>query len=141
VLQFSAVDEVDSAFLVDRPVVYQDSPSIADVTAWARCILHEGDARYEDLFVEYLHVKNPEWSYEKEWRIAAPGRRPDDDELFGDYGFNPRELTAIYFGPGCPDGDRADFLKLLAHGFEHVEAYEMLSDTRRARLVPRPVPK
>ena len=100
-----------------------------------------GEKNYRDLFTEYLYVKTCAWSYEKEWRIAAPGRRPDDDELFGDYGFNPLELTAIYLGPKCPDGDRADLLKLLAHGFEHVEAYEMLSDTRRARLVPRHVPR
>jgi hypothetical protein len=59
--------------------------------------------------------------------------------LFGDYEFHPRELTAIYFGPKCSDGDRADLLKLLSHGLEHVKVYEMLLDTPHARLVSRPV--
>lgn len=139
VLEFFAVEEVDSAFQVARPVLYQDAPSIAEASAWVRCMLGEDGARYQDLFEEYLYVKKPEWSYEKEWRIPAPGRRPDDDELFGDYGFHPRELMAIYFGPRCPDGDRADLLKLLAYGLDHVKAHEMLFDTQHARLVSRPV--
>jgi hypothetical protein len=139
VLEFFAVEDVDSALLMARPVAYEDTPSIADANAWASCILHEGDARYQDLFKEYLYVKKCEWSYEKEWRIPAPGRRPDDSELFGDYGFNLRELTAIYFGHECPEQDRDDLLRLLAHEFEHVKAYQMDLDTQQARLVARPV--
>lgn len=140
VLQFFAVEEVDSAFLAARPVVYQDSaPSIADANAWVSCMLGQGEKSYQDLFMEYLCVKTCAWSYEKEWRIPAPGRRPEDNELFGDYGFNPRELTAIYFGPKCPDEDRADLLKLLAHGLEHVQAHEMSFDVPQARLVSRSI--
>jgi hypothetical protein len=52
----------------------------------------------------------------------------DDSELLGDYGFHPRELTGIYFGPKCPDGDRSDLLNLLSHGLEHVKVYEMIFD-------------
>jgi hypothetical protein len=140
VLQFSAVKEVDSAFLAARPVVYQDTPpSIADVNAWVSCMLGSGEKSYQDLFKEYLYVKTCEWSNEKEWRIPAPGRRPEDGELFGDYGFHPRELTAIYFGPKCPEGDRVDLLALLSHGLEHVQANEMVYDTQQARLVSRPI--
>jgi hypothetical protein len=56
VLEFFALKEVDSAFQVARPVVYRDAPSIASAEAWAKCFLREGDARYEDLFMEYLYV-------------------------------------------------------------------------------------
>ena len=70
---------------------------------------------------------------------SAPGRRPDDSELFGDYGFHPRELTAIYFGPHCSDEDRRDLLALLAHGLEHVQAHQMSFDTQQARLVSHPI--
>jgi hypothetical protein len=103
------------------------------------CMLGEGETRYPDLFMEYLHVKTPAWSYEKEWRIPVPGRREDDAELFGDYGFDPRELTAIYFGPKCPTEDRAELLKLITLGLRHVKAYEMLFDVRQARLVSQPI--
>lgn len=141
VLEFFAVEEVDSAFQIARPVVYQDTPpSIADATAWVSCMLGEGEKNYGDLFTEYLYVKTCAWSYEKEWRIPAPGRRPDDSELFGDYGFHPRELTAIYFGPNCPDADRTDLLALLTHGLEHVQAHQMSFDIPQARLVSRPTP-
>jgi hypothetical protein len=102
-------------------------------------MLGEGEIQYQDLFMEYLYVKTPDWSYEKEWRIPVPGRRSEDSELFGDYGFNPRELTAIYLGPKCSAEDRADLPKLLTHGLEHVNAYEMLFDTRHARLIARPI--
>jgi Protein of unknown function (DUF2971) len=140
VLQFSAVEDVDSVFRVARPVVYQDTPSIADANAWVSCVLHEGDARWQDLFMEYLYVKKREWSYEKEWRVPVPGRRrSDDNELFGDYGFHARELTAIYFGPRCSEQDREDLLKLLAHGLDHVEDYQMDFDTQQARLVARTI--
>ena len=98
-----------------------------------------GEKNYRDLFTEYLYVKTCAWSYEKEWRIPAPGRRPDDSELFGDYGFHRRELTAIYFGPNCPDEDRADLLALLTHGLEHVQAHQMSFDIPQARLVSRPI--
>jgi DUF2971 family protein len=139
VLEFFAVEDVDSVFQLARPVVYQDAPSISEAAAWVSCMLLEGDARWQDLFMEYLYVKTPAWSYEGEWRIPVPGRRPDDSELYGDYGFHPRELTGIYFGPRCPDGDRSDLLKLLLHGLEHVKVYEMIFDTRRARLISQPV--
>jgi hypothetical protein len=140
VLQFFAVKEVDSAFLVARPVVYQDTPpSIADVGTWVNCMLGQGEKSYQDLFTEYLYVKTCEWSYEREWRIPAPGRRPEDSELFGDYGFHPGELTAIYFGPKCSEEDRSDLHKLLAHGLEHVQAHEMLLDVQQAKVVSRAV--
>lgn len=140
VLRFLAVKEVDSAFLVARPVVYQDTPpSIADVNAWVSCMLGQGEKSYQDLFMEYLYVKKCEWSYEKEWRIPAPGRRPEDSELFGDYGFHPSELTAIYFGPNCSDGDRSDLFKLLAHGLGHVQAHEMFLNVQEAKIEARAI--
>jgi hypothetical protein len=142
VLEFFAVKEVDSPFQVARPVVYQDTPpSIADVNAWVSCMLREAETNYRDLFTEYLYVKTCAWSYEKEWRVPAPGRRLDDSELFGDYGFHPRELTAMYFGPNCPDEDRMDLLALLTHGLEHVKAHQMSFDTQQARLVSRLIPR
>lgn len=140
VLQFVAVEEVDSAFLVARPVVYQDTrPSIADVNTWVSCMLGQGEKSYRDLFMEYLYVKKSEWSYEKEWRIPAPGRRPEDSELFGDYGFHPSELTAICFGPKCSEEDRSDLLKLLSHGLEHVQAHEMLLNVQQAKIESRAI--
>jgi len=121
-------------------VIGQTGGKQGTATEWVSCMLGEGgEKNYRDLFTEYLYVKTCAWSYEKEWRIPAPGRRPDDSELFGDYGFHPRELTAIYVGPNCPDEDRADLLALLTHGLEHVQAHQMSFDIPQARLVSRPI--
>ena len=119
VLEFSAVDELDSAFLTARPVVYQDdAPSIADTKQWVNCILGLGEVNYLDLFAEYQYVKTKGWEYEKEWRIVSSAR-PGDHELFHDYEFHPDELTGIYFGYRCSEDDRAELMALLTSGLEH----------------------
>ena len=134
VLEFSAVEELDSAFLVARPVVYQDTPpSVADPEAWVSCMLGQGGTTYWDLFTEYQYVKTNQWSYEKEWRIAS-WARPGEKGLFGVYGFHPDELTGIYFGSKCSAEDRSDLLALLAHGLEHVHAYEAIPDPSQAKF-------
>ena len=139
VLEFSAVDELDSAFLVARPVQYQDTPpAIADPDQWVSCMLGQGGSTYHDLFTEYEYVKTNAWSYEKEWRIVS-WARPGESGLFEDYGFNPRELTGIYFGPKCSIEDRSDLLALLGHGLEHVRAHEAFLDSQQARIAFRPI--
>lgn len=139
VLEFSAIDELDSAFLVARPVIYQDTPpAIADVNTWASCMLGQSESAYWDLFTEYQYVKTTPWSYEKEWRIVS-GARPGETELFADYGFEPPELTGIYFGPQCSAEDRAAMLGLLVHGLEHVQAHEALADSQQAKFTFRAV--
>lgn len=84
VLEFSAIDELDSAFLAARPVIYQDTPpAITDSHTWARCMLGQSESTYRDLFTEYQYVKTTPWSYEKEWRIVS-GARPGESGLFAD---------------------------------------------------------
>lgn len=136
VLEFSSVD-IESAFLVARPVVYQDTaPAIADVNEWVSCML--GQRKYRDLFTEYQYVKTSEWANEKEWRIVS-GARTGETELFGDYGFHLNDLSGIYFGEKCSGDDRRDLMVLLAHGLEHVRAYEAFSDSQQAKFVFRTV--
>ena len=133
VLEFSSVDELDSAFLAARPVIYQDTPpAIADVDTWVNCLLGKG-LDYETLFTESQYIKTTAWSYEKEWRIVS-GNRPGESGLFADYGFHPRELTGIYFGPKCSTADREDLLALRTYGLEHVRAYEAAGDRIQAKF-------
>lgn len=137
VLEFSAVDELDSPFLIARPVVYQDGPpSIADPNEWASCLL--GEATYEDLFTDFQYVKTSPWAYEMEWRIASFAK-PEESGLFGDFGFSPLELTGVYLGPECSSEKREDLLALLVHGLEHVRVYETLPDTQQAKFTFRAI--
>jgi hypothetical protein len=123
VLQFEALDEVDSVFLMARPVVYQDAlPAIANRQAWVRCIVREGKAAFVDLITEYQYVKTTSWSHEREWRLATLARAGDSG-LFSDWGFHPRELSGVYLGPCCSEQDERETLSLLSHGLEHVTAY------------------
>lgn len=134
VLEFSAIDELDSPFLLARPVIYQDGPTaIAGADAWVSWMLGQGTSTDWDLFSEYQYAKTNAWSYEKEWRIVS-GARPDETGLFADYPFYTRELTGIYFGSKCSTEDRAELLSLLAQGLEHVSAYEASLDDQQARF-------
>jgi hypothetical protein len=121
VLQFEAVDQLDSVFLLARPVIYQDTPpGIASKTAWVRCLLEIGPVKYEDLIKEYQYVKTTDWAYEQEWRLVTVG---GGTELFENYGFYPRELVGIYLGAQCSQDDEKEILSLLSHGLDHVLAY------------------
>lgn len=51
------------------------------------------------------------------------------------YGFNPRELRAIYLGISCGGDDRADLLRLLGHGLEQVLVYQAHAENVSARFV------
>ena len=134
VLEFEAVDQLDSVFLVARPVTYQDNPpAIASKQAWARCLLGRGQTTYKDLFTEYQYVKTTAWAYEREWRIVTL-ERPGESGLFADYPFYPRELTGVYLGVRCSEEDEAGILSLLTHGFEHVSAYRARSNGTGAKF-------
>jgi Protein of unknown function (DUF2971) len=134
VLEFESVDQLDSAFLVARPVIYQDTPpAIADKQVWARCILGRGEKTYQDLYTEYQYVKTTAWSYEREWRIVSLARSGESG-LFADYPFHPRELSGIYFGTRCSKEDQTDILSLLTHGLDHVSAYRARAEGVEAKF-------
>jgi cell division protein ZapA (FtsZ GTPase activity inhibitor) len=134
VLEFSAVDEVDSALLLARPVVYQDEPAaIADADKWAECILREG-AEFVDLLRDFQYTKKTAWAYEKEWRVSQMGSRSGETAAFADYGFNPMELTGVYLGPRSSQADKDDVRALLIGDLSHVKTYEASLDQRRLQI-------
>ena len=134
VLEFECVDELDSPYLVARPVIYQDTPpAITSMQVWARRMLGRGETTYRELFKEYQYIKATAWSYEREWRIVSFARSGESG-LFSDYSFNPRELTGIYLGAHCSMEDQAGILSLLTHGFEHVSAYRACVGGAKAKF-------
>jgi hypothetical protein len=123
VLQFEAVDELDSVWLLARPVVYQAAPpAIADPRTWAHCMLRKDQRTYLDLFTEYQYTKTPDWAYEREWRIATFAFLEESGE-FSYWAFNPRELVGVYLGPRCSEEDQTNILALLTEGHEHVRVF------------------
>jgi hypothetical protein len=139
VLEFECVDEIGSPFLVARPVIYQDSlPEIAEKQAWVRCMLGLSDKTITDLFTEYQYIKTMAWSYEKEWRVISFAL-PGESEMFADYLFHPRELSAIYLGERCAEQDLSDILSLLTHGLEHVSAYRAFLNGAQPKFMFRKI--
>jgi Protein of unknown function (DUF2971). len=133
VLEFSAVDEVDSAFLMAKPVIYQNNPPrIASPDVWTKMIFGEDGITYRDLFTEYMYVKTKDWEYEKEWRIVS-GARPFEKEAYGDYGYHPLELTGVYFGPKCSIDMKNEIQPLLCGDLAHVNIYEPKPDIINAK--------
>jgi hypothetical protein len=99
VLEFKCDDDLDSASLAARQIKY--GPNTADLftaEGWAELIVMPPEAALKALFDIATLTKSPDWSYEREWRIATP-KRPDDRDLFSDYPFDARELLKIYLGP------------------------------------------
>jgi hypothetical protein len=140
VLQFEAIDELDSVWLVARPVVYQsEPPAIADARTWARCILRKGHQTYNDLFTEYQYTKTPDWAYEREWRIASFS--PEESGQLSYRGFDPRELVGVYLGPRCLEQDQADILALLTDGLAHVATFRAQINVTAGKFTFEPIPK
>ena len=143
VLQFEAVDRLDSPFLSARPVRYDDSPpAVTRDREWARLMIRSGDWRNERVrsFFDYEYTKTTEWIAEKEWRIASM-KRPGETELYSDDTFNVRELTAVYFGWKCTAEDQSVICALLAHGLDHVKTFEACPDPKTRRYAFNEVPR
>lgn len=138
VLEFEALDAIDSCFLVARQIVYQDSPpDIADLQVWALGMLGHTTLSFADLITRLLtkcqYVKTTDWSSEQEWRIVSSARQGETGD-FIDRCYDPRELSGIYLGERCPAEQRAKLMALLAHGLEHVRVYEALPDNVKAKF-------
>jgi Protein of unknown function (DUF2971) len=87
VLQFEAIDDLDSVWLLARPVAYQAAPpAIADARTWARSMLRKVEQTYLDMFTDYQYIKTPDWAYEREWRMATFARLGESGK-FSDWGF------------------------------------------------------
>ena len=125
-LEFEAVDQFDSVFLVARPVTYQDTPpAIASRQAWARCLLGRDKTTYNDFFTEYQYVKTTDWAYEREWRIVTLS---GDSGLFSDLPFSPRELTGVYLGSRSSEEDEKEIIALLHDELQRVSVFRARSD-------------
>lgn len=108
-LELKCIDELDSAWLMAKPVKYPvEKPAVYTADGWAEIVLRPESA-FEDMFNVAVYTKSPDWSYEAEWRIVSH-KRPVDMGLFTDYKFSPQELGAIYFGPMTSPDDRIKLL-------------------------------
>ena len=107
VLEFRCVDELDSAWLLARPVTYPASkPAVYSADGWAEILTMPHQQAVQTILHTATYTKSPDWSYESEWRVASFKRKTDAGP-FIDYQFAPTELAAVYLGPNMNAEDRA----------------------------------
>ena len=139
VLEFESIDELDSCFLVARPVIYQDArPTIEEAREWVRCLLGPSQTTTLQLLKKYQYTKTMSWAYEREWRIVS-GARSDDTAQFADYSFDPRELSRVFFGSRCSEADQTALQSLLSNGLEHVSCYRAVAGAEDTTFTFRPL--
>lgn len=124
VLEFLCLDELDSAWLAARPVMYPPSkPAIYTVNGWAELLCMQQDAATKAIFEAATYTKSPDWSYEAEWRIGS-FKRPGETGNFSDYKFSRQELGAVYFGPMISAEDRVS-LCIAAGAYPTARLYDV----------------
>lgn len=115
VLEFKCDDELDSAWLAARPVAYPTTkPAVYTADGWATLLTMPQASAIRTIVEVSTFTKAPDWSYEREWRIASL-KRPTDTGPFTDYKFQPNELAAVYLGPMISAADRETLTALAAH--------------------------
>lgn len=114
VLEFACIDELDSAWLMAKPVTYPKvKPGAYTATGWAELLCMPQENARRALLDSAIYTKSPDWSYEQEWRIAT-FKRPMNTGHFTDYKFHPNELVGVYFGPLIESEDRTSISALAA---------------------------
>ena len=124
VLEFTCVDELDSAWLAAKPVTYpQEKPAVYTADGWAELMTLPPEAAIRAMLQAATYTKSPDWSYESEWRVAS-FKRPTDTGDFSDYRFNQQELGAVYFGPMIAPDDRLS-LRIAAGAFPAARLWDV----------------
>jgi hypothetical protein len=122
VLEFVCLEELDTPWLIAKPVLYENRPTLLDKDGWGRLlILNQGEAT-KYIFNESCYTKTTDWSEQEEWRVVSFKRTGEEGD-YSDYKFNPKELSAIYLGPEIAGKDRESIISLLKSELSHVNVY------------------
>lgn len=110
VLELRCIDELDSPWLAAKPVSYPEAkPAVYTTDGWAQLVCQQRDLAIQDMLDLATYTKSPDWSYEREWRIASFKSTSDTGD-YTDYGFSREELGAIYFGPMVDADEKRELL-------------------------------
>jgi hypothetical protein len=133
-LRFSCVPDLDSAWGAAKPMRYtKRMPRLMDEREMIDLLWGAGGIDTQDLLERAVYSKAQDWSYEREWRVfGGDGRDPRN--LYDDYRFNPRELTAVYFGCRAAEANKGEAIALLADQYPHAEVYQAVQAEREFSL-------
>ena len=112
VIEFECIDELDSAWLIAKPINYTNEMPLTYTAEGMADLLSLPDSQAIDYINnEITFIKTEDWTYEKEWRISTYAKTTNSG-YYSDYGFHPLEVKSIILGPHFDDNDE-DFTKLV----------------------------
>lgn len=137
VLEFGCIDELDTATLLARPMVYSNESLFCDTPeGLSELLLYQPTYALRKIFAQYTHTKTTDWAYEREWRIATWAESDDDSDV-SFWGFPPQELIGITFGINISSADKAELTALAKTKYPHVMAWQATNTSgRRMTRVP-----
>lgn len=133
VLELDCIKEVDSPWLIARPVIYQDDPPLLAKETLIRSITGQQPFDYEQFCLDCMHIKTTDWAYEKEWRVVNFALL-EEIGLTSDYPIHPLNFGSVYLGKEISKEDENDILAILNDGLSHMSAYKTVHNSRERRL-------
>lgn len=123
----------DSLCLIAKPVEYFNEKDLfITVEDWAEILILERNKAVECIFEKCTLRKAKDnehkWFEQKEWRIVDI-RRHHETGLVSDYGVNPNDISAVYFGHKMDSETQDNLLSLLVGELGHVSAFRCELDS------------
>jgi hypothetical protein len=123
----------DSPWLIAKPVEYVNEKDLF-LTAedWAEILILEPDKAAERIFEKCTLRKAKDnehkWFEQNEWRIPSFCRHHETGSV-SDYGVNPNDFSAVYFGHKMDIETQNNLLSLLDGELSHVSAFRCELDS------------
>lgn len=133
VIELACREESDSPWRIAEPVEYvKEKELYLTAKDWRVVLSLKGRERGEYIIKKCSLRKAKDnkhkWFEQNEWRIPS-FRRPHEICMVSDYGVNPNDLTAIYFGHKMDIETQNKLLRLLYGNLGHVSAFRCELDS------------
>lgn len=130
VLEFACSDELESAWLLAKPIKYtNEKPLTYSADGMAELLLQEDGNAIAYINNEITFLKTPEWEYEREWRVPSY-KREGDESFFSDFGFHPKELQSVILGPQF-DMNQLNGIVAILRSYSHTTLHHAVLNAQR----------
>ncbi len=133
VIELACRDSSDSPWLIAKPVEYVNEKDLfITVEDWAEILILETNKAVECIFEKCTLRKAKDnkhkWYEQNEWRIPSFCRHHETGTV-SDYGVNPNDFSAVYFGHKMDCETQDNLLSLLGGELGHVSAFRYELDS------------
>jgi len=133
VIELTCRDSSNSPWLRAKPIKYvKEKDLFITVEDWAEILILELNKAKECIFEKCTLRKAKDnkhkWSEQNEWRIPSFCRHHETGTV-SDYGVNPNDFSAVYFGHKMDSETQDNLLSLLVGELGHVSAFRCELDS------------